>query len=90
LPCPDAPGGKVRAHVEQVILNVSQDFQDIGVLHMKGRNAEDGVGFVNAAVGGHTNMEFRQPQAITEGSLAFIAGTRIDFVEFHIGSFPQF
>src|ERR1039458_2163007 len=50
---------------------------------MQARDADNGIGLVNAPISGHPKMKLGQARAVTQGRLAIITGARINFVEFH-------
>src|SRR5689334_20273972 len=60
-----------------------QKSEYLGVLNVQIRHADDGIGFIDAAISSYSEMELRQPRSVPQRGFAFIARTRIDLVEFH-------
>src|SRR4029077_12663661 len=48
---------QIGAHVEQIILAVPKKRKDLGILYMQVRQADDGIGFINAAESRNAEME---------------------------------
>jgi len=76
---------KIAAEVEKIILNMGQHIANHNIIDMQHGDADDRVGFVDAAIGGDARVELRQARPVAERCAAVIAGAGVNPIEFHGG-----
>ena len=72
---------EICAEIEEVVLDVEEDFGDFGGERFGEGETESGIQLVNGAVGDDAGMRLGDPGSITEAGLAFVSGTSVNAIE---------
>lgn len=72
---------EIRTEIEEVVLDVEEDFDDFGRERFGEGKTEGGIELVDGAVGDDARMGLGDPGSISEAGLAFVSGTSVNAIE---------